>query len=454
MVNRAFFIEVNMKIQISDHFTVKKLIRFVFPSVVMMVFTSIYGVVDGFFVSNYAGKTPFAAVNLILPFVMMIGSLGFMIGTGGSALVAKTLGEGNKKKANEQFSLLIYSVILFSIVLVIIAQLVLKRVSVLLGADEEMLEYCIAYGRIALCSMPFFMLQNVFQSFFVTAERPHLGLAVTVIAGVNNMVMDFLFVGVFKWGVVGAASATAVSELLGGGIPLIYFFAKNSTHLRLGRTHFDGKALLKACTNGSSELMTNISISFVNMIYNYQLIRYFGQDGIAAYGVIMYVNFIFISLFVGYSIGVAPIVSYSYGAENTAELKNIFKKSVVFFAAGGVFLLALALALSHLLAQLFTGYDDELFRLTRFAFRLFATSYLIAGFNIFGSAFFTALNNGAVSAAISFLRTLLFQIAAVLLLPAAFGINAIWLSMTAAEVCTLAVTLAFVITQRKKYQYM
>ena len=443
-----------MNIQISDHFTTKRLIRFVFPSIIMMIFTSIYSVVDGFFVSNFTGKTPFAAVNLIMPLIMAIGAFGFMIGTGGSALVSKTLGEGNRQKANEQFSLLVYTVLAVGVLLTLAGEAALRPVSRWLGADDAMLEYCVLYGRISLLSMPFFMLQNVFQSFFVTAERPKLGLAVTVIAGVNNMVMDFLLVGVLHRGVAGAALATVISEYLGGGIPLVYFFAKNTTQLRLGKTHFDGRALLKACTNGSSELMTNLSISFVNMVYNLQLMRFYGEDGIAAYGVIMYVNFIFISVFVGYSIGVAPIVGYSFGAENTAELKNIFKKSAVFLTVGGVAMLCIAMALSGTLANLYTGYDSTLFTLTKTAFRLFATSYLLAGFNIFGSAFFTALNNGAVSAAISFLRTLLFQIAAVFVLPAFFGSGAIWLSMTAAELLALLVTATFLVTNRKKYHYV
>ena len=442
-----------MSIKLSEHFTTKKLFRFVLPSIVMMVFTSVYGVVDGFFVSNYAGKTPFAAVNLIMPFIMLIGTVGFMFGTGGSALVSKTLGEGDKKRANELFSMLVYTSFGLSLLLCIIAQLSLEKVSVLLGADDDMLVYCVKYGRISLLSMPFFTLQNVFQSFFVTAEKPRHGLAVTVMAGVTNMVLDYLLVGVLKLGVEGAAAATAVSEFLGGGLPIIYFCVSKTALIKLGKARFDMKALLKTCTNGASELMTNISMSLVNMVYNYQLIRFLGENGIAAYGVLMYVNFIFISIYIGYSIGVAPIIGYSFGAQNHGELKNIFKKSGLFIAGSGIALTGAAMLLSGTLANLFTGYDAELCHLTKHAFILFATSYLFAGFNIFGSAFFTALNNGAVSAAISFLRTLLFQITAVLLLPMLFGVDAIWLSMTVAELCTLIVTAIFTITKRKQYHY-
>ena len=442
-----------MNIQLSDHFTVKKLIRFVFPSVIMMVFSSIYGVVDGFFVSNYAGKTPFAAVNLIMPFIMVIGTLGFMIGTGGSALVSKTFGEGDKKKANELFSMLIYFVLIVGTVLSVIGAIVSKRVALLLGADSEMLDYCVLYARISFISMPFFMLQNVFQSFLVTAEKPNLGLVVTLVAGINNMVLDFLFVGVFKWGIVGAATATVISEYLGGGIPLIYFAFKNSSTLRLGKTHYDGMALLKVCTNGASELMTNLSMSFLNMVYNFQLMKYFGENGIVTYGVIMYVNFTFLSIFIGYSIGVAPIVGYSYGAKNHDELKNLLKKSTVFIAFTGMIMFAVALLFSPTLAKLFTGYDEELYKLTKYAFRLFSTSYLLSGFNIFGSAFFTALNNGKISAAVSFSRMLLFQLSAVMLLPMIFGVNSIWISVTVAEACTFAVLIFFIVKNNKRYRY-
>lgn len=443
-----------MNIPLSSHFTAKKLFRFVVPSVMMMLFTSVYGVVDGFFVSNFTGKTPFAAVNLIMPFIMAIGTLGFMVGAGGSALVSKTMGEGDSRKANAQFSLLVYAVLVCGVTLSVLGALTAEPVSRLLGADEAMLPYCVQYARISFLSMPFFMLQNVFQSFFVTAERPQLGLAVTVLAGVTNMVLDFLLVGVWRLGVAGAAWATVTSEYLGGGLPLVYFLMKNSSPLRLGKTRFDGRVLWKACTNGASELMTNLSMSLVNMVYNIRLMAMFGENGIAAYGAIMYVNFIFISLFVGYAIGVAPIVGYSYGAQNTDELKNILKKSLVVCTSGGLLLFGVGIAASGTLAALYTGYDAALCRLTTTAFRLFVTSYLLAGFNIFGSAFFTALNNGAVSAVISFSRTLLFQVAAVFLLPALFGNNAIWLAMTAAELCALVVTVTFLVIKRKTYQYL
>lgn len=442
-----------MQIQLSEHFTYKKLLRFVLPSIVMMIFTSIYGVVDGLFVSNYVGKTAFAAVNLIMPFLMAISALGFMIGTGGSAIVAKTLGEGKKKQANEYFSMLVYLTLIGGIVLSALGILFSPLIARGLGADGALLTNCVLYARITLLSMPAFMLQNVFQSFFVTAEKPKLGLGVIVIAGVTNMVLDFLLVGVFQIGLAGAAFATVTSECIGGLFPILYFARKNSSLLKLGRTHFNGKIFLCACGNGSSELMTNLSSSIVNSLYNIQLMNLAGENGVAAFGTIMYVNFIFIAIFLGYSIGSAPLVSYHYGAGNHDELKNLFQKSLRLIGIWGLMLFILAQLIARPLAAIFVGYDADLFSMTQNSFRIYCIAYLINGFNIYGSSFFTALNNGLISAAISFLRTLVFQLAAVLLLPLLLGINGIWSAVAVAELLTLGLTVTFFVRKRKKYHY-
>lgn len=442
-----------MKIQLSEHFTYPKLLRFVLPSIVMMIFTSIYGVVDGLFVSNYVGKTAFAAVNLIMPFLMAISALGFMIGTGGSAIVAKTLGEGEKKKANEYFSMLVYITGIGGIVLSLLGILAAPVIAKALGADGDLLKNATLYARITLLSMPAFMLQNVFQSFFVTAEKPKLGLGVIVIAGVTNMILDFLLVGVLRIGLPGAAIATVTSECIGGLFPILYFARKNSSLLQLGRTHFNAQIFLRACGNGSSELMTNLSSSIVNSLYNIQLMNIAGEDGVAAFGTIMYVNFIFIAIFLGYSIGSAPLVSYNYGAGNHDELKNLFRKSLSLIGLWGVLLFVLAQLISGPLASLFVGYDAALFAMTKNGFRIYCIAYLINGFNIYGSSFFTALNNGLVSAVISFLRTLVFQLLAVLLLPLLLGINGIWSAVAVAELLTLVLTITFFVTNRRKYHY-
>lgn len=441
-------------IQLSDHFTYNKLLRFTFPSIVMMVFTSIYGVVDGFFVSNFAGKTAFASVNLIFPFIMILGGMGFMIGTGGTALVSLVLGTGDKEKANRYFSMMIYLAVILGVVLSAAGILFTHPMASFLGATPEMMEYCVVYGRVVFLFLATFMLQNVFQSFLIAAERPKLGLAATVGAGVTNMVLDALFVGAFRWGVAGAALATGISQCVGGLFPLIYFLRANTSLLRLTRTRLELKPIIQACANGSSELMSNISGSIVSMIYNFQLLRYVGENGVSAYGVLMYVQFIFIAIYIGYSIGAAPIVSYHYGAGNDMELKNMLKKSVLLMTGASLVLTAAAFLLAAPLSRIFVGYDAELFALTSHALRLFSFSFLLAGFNIFASSFFTALNNGAISAAISFLRTLLFQTAAVLILPLVFDVDGIWLAVTVAEVFAFLLSAGFLFAKRGKYHYM
>lgn len=442
-----------MKIQLSDHFTTGRLIRFVLPSVAMMIFTSIYGVVDGLFVSNYVGKTPFAALNLIMPMLMMLGTIGFMVGTGGSALVAKTLGEGDKERANRYFSLLVYSAIVGGVVLSVLGIIFARPLALLFGADEDMLEYCVIYARIILLALVPFILQNIFQSFLITAEKPKFGLIITISAGVTNIVLDFLLVGVLRLGLEGAAAATAVSQIVGGITPLIYFCRKNNSLLRLGKTKFEFKILWRTCSNGFSEFMTNISLSIVNIIYNKQLMEMAGQDGVSAYGVIMYVNFIFVAIFIGFSIGSAPIVSFHYGAKNERELQGLLKKSLLIIVATGAALTAISQALAYPLSTLFVGYDEGLFKLTLHGFRLYSISYFICGYNIYASSFFTSLNNGVVSAVISFSRTFVFQVSMLFILPLFLKNDGIWLAIVAAELLGLAVTVFFIISQRDRYGY-
>lgn len=443
-----------MNMQLSEHFTGKKLLRFTLPSIVMMIFTSIYGVVDGFFVSNYVGKTPFAAVNFIMPFLMILGAVGFMFGTGGSALISKTMGLGDSEKANRLFSLFVYTTSICGVIIAILGIIFIRPIATFLGAEGEMLENCVLYGIIILCALPFYMLQFEFQSFFATAEKPNLGLVVTLAAGLTNIILDALFVAIFRWNLVGAALATALSQVVGGFIPIIYFIRKNDSRLRLTKTKFDGIALMRVCTNGSSELMSNISSSIVGMLYNAQLMKYAGEDGVAAYGVLMYVNMIFLAVFIGYSVGTAPITGYHYGADDHYELKSLLKKSSVIIGVTSVSMLVLAEILAYPLAKIFVGYDAELMELTLGGFRIFSFSFLFAGMSIFGSSFFTALNNGLISALISFLRALVFQVAAVLILPIFFKINGIWLSVAIAEVMAMIITLVFIVKMKDKYNYI
>lgn len=442
-----------MKIQLSDHFTYKKLLGFTLPSVAMMLFTSIYGMVDGFFVSNFVGKTPFTAVNLIFPFLFILGAFGAMLGTGGSALIAKTLGEGDKERANRLFSLFVYLSFGVGVVLAIIASIFIRPIASMLGAEGETLENCVVYGRIILLALPSLLLQFGFQSFFVTAERPGLGFLVTVASGVTNIVFDALLVAIFPLGIVGAAIATAMSQIVGGIVPLFYFFSKNSSLLRLGKTRFDGGALIQACLNGSSEFLTNIALSLVSMLYNLQLLHYAGEDGVAAYGVLMYVGFIFVSMFIGYSIGTAPIVGYNYGAKRQDELKNILRKSFWVIGITSVAMVVSSLLLAYPFSYLYVGYDKALLDMTLRAFLIYSFSFLFTGISIYLSSFFTALNNGPVSAAISFIRTLFLQIVAVLLLPLVLGIDGIWLATVLSDGLAAIVSLLFLLANKKKYEY-
>lgn len=443
-----------MQIQLSEHFTYKKLLQFVLPSIIMMVFTSIYSIVDGLFVSNFVGKTPFAAINMVMPVLTILGSFGFMIGAGGTAIVGKTLGEGDRDKANRCFSMLIYVVIGLGVVFAGIGLIFMRPLAVFLGASGDMLEYCVLYGRVILAALPFFMLQNSFQNFFVMAEKPNLGLGVTVISGVLNIVLDALFIIVFKWGLFGAAFATALSQAVGAGIALVYFARKNGSLLRLtAKAGMDGKVLWKACTNGSSEMVGNLAASVVTMLYNFQLMRLIGEDGVAAFGVIAYFGFIFSAIFYGYAVGCSPLVSYQFGADNQAELKNLLRKSLGIIGITGIAMVILSRLGAVSLSKMFVGYDEELFKLTVHGFRIYSAAFLFSGFSAFGSAFFTALNDGLVSAVISFLRTFVFEIGSILILPFVFGVDGIWTAIVVAELAALTVTIIFLVVKRKKYHY-
>lgn len=439
--------------QLSGHFGFRRLLKYTVPSIIMIIFTSVYGVVDGFFVSNYTGKTSFAAVNFIMPVLMILGCLGFMFGTGGSAVISKTMGEGDRKKASEIFTFIVIASAVLGTALAVIGMFVLKPLAVLFGADGKLLTDSVFYGKIILAALPFYVLQFEFQCLFATAGKPKLGLFVTAAAGIANMVLDALFVAVLKWGLGGAAAATAISQVLGGIIPVIYFARKNTSLLRFVKFRFDGKVLLKTCTNGSSELMSNISMSVVSMLYNVQLMKYAGENGVAAYGVLMYVSMIFQAVFIGYSVGSAPIIGYNYGAQNHSELKGLLKNGFLFIGICAVFMFAAGELLSRPLSLMFVGYDEELLDMTAHAFSIFSFSFLLSGFSIFGSSYFTALNDGLTSALISFLRTLVFQIAAVLFFPIIFNLDGIWFSIVAAEIMSVTVTMLFLILKRKKYGY-
>lgn len=440
-------------IRLSDHFTFRCLFRYTLPTIVMLVFTMVYGVVDGFFVSNYAGKTPFAAVNFIMPVLMILGCVGFLFGSGGGALISRTLGEGDQGRASELFSMIVYAALACGTLLAVIGIALIRPAAVLMGAGGQLLENSIVYGRIVLIALPFYTLQYEFQCLFATAGKPDLGLIITVAAGLTNVILDALFVAVFQWGLEGAAAATAFSQFVGGVIPLFYFARANSSNLRLGKCRFDGRALLKACANGSSELLSNISTSVVSILYNLQLMHWAGENGVAAYGVLMYVSGIFQAVFIGYSVGVSPAIGYHYGAQNHAEVKNLKRKSLILTAIFSVMMFAAGQTLARPLSMIFVGYDEALLSMTLHAFRIFSFSFLLSGFGVFGSAFFTALNDGATSAMISFLRTMVFQCSMVILLPKVWGLDGVWASVVAAEALSAVITALFLSGKQRQYHY-
>ena len=442
-----------MNIQLSDHFTYQRLLRFTIPSIIMMILTSVYSIVDGLFVSNYVGKVSFASLNLMYPLIMAVSTIGFMFASGGSAIVAITLGEGRKQKAQEYFSMIIYITIAIGIILSALTITFMKPIALALGASTQMLEDCIVYGNILTFGLTAFMLQIIFQSFFVTAQKPQMSLKISILSGITNIVLDYIFVVVFKWGLAGAGIATIIGQMIGAIIPLIYFARENTSLLRLTKTKFYKRIFIKTCTNGSSELMTNISSSIVNILYNFQLMKLAGENGISAYGVIMYASFIFSAIYLGYSIGSAPLVGYHYGAKNNNELKNLVKKSLIIILITGLVMTTLAQIFAGSLSYLFVGYDSKLYHMTRHGFKIFAFSFLISGFNIWGSGFFTALGNGFVSAILAFLRTFVFQVIVVLLLPDLLGLNGIWLAVVVAEAMALCVTIFFLVQKNKEYYY-
>ena len=442
-----------MKIKLSDNFTLKKLIQFTIPSIIMMVFTSIYGVVDGFFISNFAGELEFASVNFIFPFIMMLGAFGFLVGSGGSALVGKTLGEKNIQKANEIFSLLVYLIIGVGIILAILGFIFMEDIAILLGSSDSMLKPCVIYGQILMFALPFLLLQFTFQSFLITAEKPQVGLIVTLIAGITNMVLDGLFIAVFKWGIAGAAIATGLSQVFGGLIPLLYFIFNRENTIKLGKTKLYFKELGQTCVNGSSEFVTNISMSLVGMLYNYQLMHYLGEYGVSAYGAFMYISFIFVAIFIGYTTGVAPIISYNFGAKNEVQLKKVFRESIKLVALASIVMVVLAEVLATPLTKIYVGYNPELFEITKRAMFIASFCFLFSGIGIFSSGFFTALNDGVTSAIISFLRTLAFQVGAILILPLFFDVDGIWLSIVTADLLAAIVAIIFLILKKKKFNY-
>ncbi|MCQ2815517.1 MAG: MATE family efflux transporter [Bacilli bacterium] len=438
--------------KLDEHYTYKKLFRFVLPSILMMLFTSIYTMVDGIFISGVS-KEAFAGVNFIYPVISLLGAVGFMIGAGGSALIGKKLGENDKEKANQYFSLFVYVSAGFGIGLSILVYFFMPNIVEALQADSSIAPYCNEYGKIMICFIPLFILQMEFQSYFIVAEKTNLSTIITIACGLFNIILDAIFVPGLGMGVKGAAVATGICQTIGAVSSILYFSFKNQSLLRLGKTSFDGKALLKCITNGSSEFITNVSLSVVTIIYNYQLTKYIGTNGVAAYGVIMYVCLIFLAIFFGYEMGVAPLISFNYGAKNNEELQNLTVKSIKIIAIACVSMCALSYALSYPLSLAFGQGDTEYINLIFRAFLFFSLVYLFIGIPVFTSAFFTALNNGFISFIMSLFRTLFFPLLFAFLLPYLMGSDGIWIALFISDTCSLILAIHLLVVKNKKYNY-
>lgn len=445
-------------ISLSEHFTYPKIFKIVIGPVLMMIFSSFYSVVDGIFLSAYAGDGAFSGVNLIFPYIMILGGVGFMLGTGGVALVTKTLGEGDKKKANSYFSLVLYFAIALGVIITIVGYFTVEPFARMMASlsssnTDLMIDAAIRYGHTMVLGITLFMLQNIFQSFFSGAEKPLMGFVFIAGAGILNILLDWLFVGVLSMGVEGAAYATIIGQFVGGVLPILYFSLYKKLPFKLGKCKLEIKPLLKIMGNGSSEFVSNIASSIVSVCYNMQLLRYIGPDGVSAYGVCMYMNYLFMAIFLGYSVGVAPIIGYNYGAQNHDELHNVFKKSLIIIGIVGFCMLGLGEGVGPIFASVFANGNEHLNQIATKAMRIYSFVYLTAGFSIFGSAFFTGLNNGLISAIISIVRALIFELSMVWLLPIGMGGDGIWLASPLAEIASTIITVYFYIHEQKKYKY-
>ena len=446
-------------IHLSDHFTYKKILRFTIYPILMMLITSIYWIVDGFFISNYVGPSAFAGVNLIFPVVMIVACIGFMFGSGGAALVSKKLGEGDSDGANKTFSLITYVTLGTGLILSLIFFFLVRPIAMgfasinQVEASEAMIDSAEVYGRIMVGGVFLYIMQGYFHSFFSVNEKSSLGFLFTLISGLTNMLLDYLLIGVFRAGVVGAACASLSGMFISAVGPFLYFrFGKNNL-IKLGKPRWNLNEITQSIANGSSEFVSNVSGSIVTIVFNVQLLKYIGEVGVSAYGIIGYVCFVFFAIFIGYSIGIAPVIGYNYGAKNPVELTNVLRKSFVIISVSGVAMTLLSAGLADPITRIFSAGVGELHTLGVRAMRIFSICYLMAGFSMFGSSFFTALNNGLISALISFCRTLVFQLGSVFVLPLIVGVDGIWFSIIVAEFLSMVMTIIFISARRRKYGY-
>lgn len=437
---------------IAQKFNVFTLLKFAFPTMVMMVFMSLYTIVDGIFVSRLVGSNALSAVNIVYPVISLLIACGIMLSTGGSAIVARQMGEKREQEARENFSMLAVVSVLTGIVILVLGLMFLEPICRILGGTPVLLEDCKIYLGVLLGFGPLTMLQMLFQTFFVTAGKPGLGLGLTLTGGVVNMVLDYVFMGPMQMGVLGAALATGLGQAIMAVAGVVYFL-KVKGNLYFVKPVFRGNILLQSCGNGSSEMVSNLSTAVVTFLFNITMLKLAGEDGVAAITIVLYGQFLFTALYLGFSMGVAPVVSFNYGNQNHAQLKRIYKICIGFILGSSVFILGIALLFSEPIVGIFTGEENHTYELAVEGFFQFSFNYLFAGINIFASALFTSLSNGKISAIISFCRTFVFITVSIVLLPRVMGITGVWLSVPLAELVTLFISITYLKGQKEVYHY-
>ncbi len=444
---------ITMNTTISQKFTLTSLLKFALPTTIMMVVLSIYTLVDGVFVSNFVGELAFSAINIIFPFISLIFALGIMAATGGNALVANNLGQGDDEKARENFTLIVIFATGLGLLLMMVGIVFNKEIARLLGATPLIEEYARDYLSTLAPFIPLAIWMGFSQILFVTIGKPTLGLIATLVGGITNIIFDYLFIVVMNMGIKGAALGTGLGYSLPGLFFIYYFLFHRKNSLYFVKPRWRARVLLKTFTNGSSEFVANLATSITTFMFNLIILDLAGEQGVAAIGIILYAQFLLMSAFLGYAQGVAPIFSYAYGARDHLQLKKVFSISIRVIILFSLAIASFSYFASSSIVGIFVERQSQVFSLAKNGFSVFSLSFLFMGVNIFSSSLFTAFSNGKISASISFLRTLVFILGYLLFLPRFLGLPGVWLAIPLAEFTTMFFSISYLTIQRKKYHY-
>ncbi len=443
-----------MEHALAKKFSLASLLLFAAPNIIMMIVLSMYIIVDGMFVARFIGTTALSAINMFYPAICFEMALGIMIATGGSAIAAKKLGEGKQKEAQNNLSFLMVVEGSFGIVIAVVGNLFTAEIVSFLGASAAQAPLSITYAKIIFSFAPAFFLQTAFQTFFVTAGKPALGLIVTILGGVANILLDYIFMAPLRLGVTGAAIATGIGYCIPAMVGVIFFLKAKTNPFHFVRPRFDGKVLLQACANGSSEMVTNLSNAVTTFLFNFTLLQFYGEDGVASITIILYFQYLFTALYFGYSNGIAPIISYKYGNDDRKQLQALFKNSVLFLIISSIAANVLLHFTISKLLTIFTAENSPVYQITLHGFSIYSMAFMIMGLGIFSSAMFTAFSDGITSAIISFSRTFLFIVGAILLLPAILGERGVWLAVPIAEAFGFLISILYLIGKKQKFHYI